>query len=223
MTEPTAVPTPVGAQQRRAVGHRADAGQGELLRAQLLDAAEAQLAARGSIQAVSLRQVARDVGVSATSVYLHFADKDDLFIGVCQRRFEAFAQLLREAREGLDSAAAQVKATGKAYVRFGMEHPEQYAILFGGVVPVETVKARIPEEELAGYQALLELAAVVRQGIESGEFRQVDPFMATLTLWSTVHGLVGVLAHGFGMIGEVDVQSATDTVTDLLLEGLRAP
>lgn len=204
---------------RRDVGHRAAAGDGDQLRDLLLDAAEEQLVAKGSIQAVSLRQVARDVGVSATSVYLHFADKDDLFIHVCQRRFEAFAVMLRDARRGEATPTAQLRACGAAYVRFGVEHPEQYAVLFGGL-PLEEVTKRIPEDELVGLQALTELAEVVQDGIAAGEFRPVDPYVTALSLWAMCHGLVGVITHGSGEHKPVDPSALIDLTLDLTLNGL---
>lgn len=215
MTEPTS-----STRGRRTVGHRAAAGDGDRLRDQLLDAAEAQLVAKGSIQGVSLRQVARDVGVSATSVYLHFSDKDDLFIHVCQRRFEAFAQLLRDARTGQGTPTAQLRACGTAYVRFGLDHPEQYAVLFGGL-PLEEVTKRIPEDELVGLQALTELAEVVQAGIAAGEFRPVDPFATALSLWALCHGLVGVVSHGSGKAEAIDPGALIEVSLNLCLHGLK--
>ncbi|HUG85827.1 MAG TPA: helix-turn-helix domain-containing protein, partial [Euzebya sp.] len=78
--------------------YRAPAGGGDQLRHELLDAAEALLIEKGSVTDVSLRHVARTVGVSATSVYLHFADKDDLMLAVCQRCFTEFVAVLRSSR-----------------------------------------------------------------------------------------------------------------------------
>lgn len=208
-----------GASIRRDVSHRAAKGEGELLREQLLDAAEARLVAAGSMQDVSLRAVARDVGVSATSIYLHFQDKDELFVMVCQRRFQAFAEMMREARAAHDDPPSQLRACGRAYVRFGLEHPEQYAVLFGGL-PMDQVLEYIPEDELAGLQSLMELAEVVSAGVASGEFRDVDPFATAVALWAGTHGLVGVLTHGTGKADDVDADALIDLTLDLMLHGL---
>jgi AcrR family transcriptional regulator len=58
---------------------RARKGEGELLREEILDAAEALLIEKGHPDAVSIRAVAARVGVSPPAIYLHFADKDELF------------------------------------------------------------------------------------------------------------------------------------------------
>jgi AcrR family transcriptional regulator len=200
-------------------GHRAAAGDGDLLRTQLLDAAERLLGEKGSLDAVSLRQVAREVGVSATSVYLHFADKLDLFIAVCSRRFEHLAVELRAAREGLTSPAEQLRASGTAYVRFGLERPVEYGVLFGAL-PMDVVFERVPQDELVGMQALDEMADIVAAGIAAGDFRDVDPFTAAIGLWAVVHGLVGALDHGHGKAG-VSADAVVEATMDMVLDGLR--
>jgi AcrR family transcriptional regulator len=200
-------------------GHRAAAGEGDLLRTQLLDAAERLLSQKGSLDAVSLRQVARDVGVSATSVYLHFRDKQDLFIGVCSRRFEDLAAALREARAGFDSPVDQLRASGAAYVRFGLERPVEYKVLFGAM-PMDVILDRVPEEELVGLQTLAELAGLVQEGMDAGVFRTGDAFTTAVSLWSVCHGLVGALDHGHGKPG-ITAADVIETTLDMVLEGLR--
>ncbi len=200
-------------------GHRAAAGDGEILRVQLLDAAERLLSEKGSMEAVSLRQVARDVGVSATSVYLHFKDKQDLFIGVCSRRFEDLAQVLRQARAEHQTPADQLRASGAAYVRFGLERPVEYTVLFSAL-PMETILERVPEDELVGLQTLSEMADLVQVGMDAGDFRAGDPYTAALGLWAVCHGLVGTLDHGHAKPG-VDPSVVVQTTLDMVLDGLR--
>lgn len=204
---------------RRDVSHRAAAGDGDRLREQLLDAAEAGLIAAGSLQGVSLRAVARDVGVSPTAVYLHFRDKDEMIVQVCQRRFLAFAQMLREARASHNDPPSQLRACGQAYVTFGLRHPDQYNVLFGGL-PIESVLEYIPEDELAGLQALRELAEIIAEGVSRGDFRDIDPFTAAVSMWATVHGLVGVLSHGSGKREDVPADILVRVALDVALRGL---
>lgn len=198
--------------------YRAAAGDGAVLRGQLLDAAEALLVEKGSIAGVSLRQVARTVGVSATSVYLHFSDKDELLLAVCQRRFGEFVQLLRETRAAHEGPVAQLTACGTAYVHFGLDHPEQYKVLFGSL-PAEFALERLPPEELVGLQALQEIAEIVAAGVAAGDFRPVEPFDTAVTLWALVHGLVGVISHGHDK--PIDVGGLIEGSLQLVLQGLQ--
>lgn len=215
-------PTPpaTSAEHGRGRAYRAAAGDGDRLRTELIDAAERELIDKGSAASVSLRNVARTVGVSATSVYLHFADKDELLLAVCSRRFEEFVTLLREVRAAHETPSAQLLACGRAYVRFGLEHPEQYQVLFGHGLPMELVIERLPPEELFGLQALEEIASIVAAGMASGDFRTVDPFDTAVTMWALVHGLVGVIVHGHDK--PIDADHLAAHSLQLLMVGLAA-
>lgn len=198
--------------------YRAPAGGGEQLRHDLLDAAEALLLEKGSVADVSLRQVARTVGVSATSVYLHFSDKDELMLAVCQRRFTEFATVLRAARAQHDSPVDQLLACGRAYVQFGLDHPEQYKVLFG-TLPFDVALERLSPEEMVGLQALSEIAGIVGEGVTQGVFRPVEPLDTAITLWALVHGLVGVITHGHDK--PIDPEALVEHSLRLLLTGLQ--
>ncbi len=199
--------------------HRAPAGEGERLRTQLLDVTERLLSERGSMDAVSLRQVAGEVGVTATSIYLHFADKEDLFIAVCHRRFEDLAAVLHHARSGSAAPVEQLQACIRAYVDFGLAHPVAYKVLFG-TLPKSMILERVPEDELIGLQIIHEMAQIVHQGIEEGDFREVDPFACTVGLWAVSHGLVGAMDHSQDF-PQLTVDGLVEVTVGMMLDGLR--
>lgn len=198
-------------------GHRAPAGDGELLRAQLLDAAEVRIAEFG-FGSVSLRQVARDVGVSATSVYLHFSSKEELIVEACNRRFGDLSEVLGEALATETDPIEKIRACGRAYIRFGLENPHQYAVMVG-VLPLEQVLQHIPVEDLVGLSILVDLAAVIRDGIEQGVFRNGDPDVMVYSLWCIAHGAVGVIDH-MGPLLSKPVEEYIDDATHSALLGL---
>src|ERR1700688_3883156 len=76
---------------------RARRGEGDRLREEILAAAEQLLIDRGSEDAVSIRAIADAVGVTPPSIYLHFADKEELFVAVCDARFEELSRRSAEA------------------------------------------------------------------------------------------------------------------------------
>jgi len=77
---------------------RARRGDGPLLREEIIAAAERLLLERGSEEAVSMRAIADAVGVTPPSIYLHFADKEELFVAVCDARFDELARLSAKCR-----------------------------------------------------------------------------------------------------------------------------
>lgn len=202
---------------------RSRRGEGDKLRIDILDAAEELLAQAGSPDAVSMREIARRVGVSPPAIYLHFEDKDQLFFECCNRRFSEMADRMRRASEGMDSAMDRLEAMGRAYVEFGLSRGEQYEVMLLGKHPDHLG----PEEmlELPGAQALTMVAAAVADGVASGELRpDLDPMATAVALWATTHGLVMVLLdkrkHEFPMFD--DDRTVVDQALSIIRHGLRS-
>src|SRR5690606_13786916 len=104
---------------------RARRGEGEQLREQIIDATLELLDETGDADAVSIRAVAERVGKTPPSIYLHFADKDELLLSVCERSFVELGDRFRRVCEHVDDPVERLQACAKAYVRFALEHPEQ--------------------------------------------------------------------------------------------------
>jgi AcrR family transcriptional regulator len=171
---------------------RAPRGQGELLREEIIEATERLLIATGDQNAVSIRAVADAVGVTPPSIYLHFADKNDLIFAVCERHFARFDAFM-EAAAGAETDPVQaLMACGRAYVRFGLENPEQYRILFM-TKPEETPESWTVEK-LVGSAAFEHLVIRVARAIDHiGIDPRPDPVFVAISLWSTVHGITSLL------------------------------
>jgi len=174
------------------VRSRARKGEGEQLRDEILEAAEALLLEKGSPDNVSMRAIADRVGVTPPAIYLHFQDKDELFFQCCNRRFEELSAAMAEAAGTEVSALARLEAMGRAYIEYGLRRPEQYAVLLMGPLPEDITEGEF--EQLPGGVALSMTADAVADGIASGELRSdLDPVAAAVTLWALVHGTVMVL------------------------------
>lgn len=202
---------------------RSARGEGEELRNEILDAAEALLIEAGSMDAVPVRAIADAVGVSPPSLYLHFEDKNDLFFGVCERRFADFERALVAASEGIDDPAARLRAMGRAYIRYGVERGEHYELLFGPRL-VSVTEGR-DMTDTAGMRAFDLLVGVIRDGVATGRFRDVDPYQASFAVWSAVHGAVMIVLAKAGL-GQAfplpDVDVLADQICDLVESGLAA-
>lgn len=170
---------------------RARRGEGELLRDAILSAAERLLIETGNEDAVSIRAIADAVGVTPPSIYLHFPDKETLLFAVCDRQFAIFRAALDEAANSTDDPVEALERRAEAYVRFGLEHPEAYRIMFMGRTGLvdkhaETVKT--------GTGAFEDLVEDVQRAIDAGALRaDLDPQRAAIFLWSGVHGITSLL------------------------------
>lgn len=170
---------------------RAPRGEGEKLREQVLDATERLLISKGAVDAVSIRDIASAVGVTPPSIYLHFADKKELVNAVCERHFRELDRVCARATKGVDDPVKAVRAMGRAYVRFGLERPEEYRILFMSkeIDPDPLVYL----ERLKGLSGFNQVVAAVQRCMDAGAFEPGDAFTVACTLWAGVHGMTSLL------------------------------
>ena len=168
---------------------RARRGEGERLREEILDAAGRLLLDTGSVDAVSIRAVADAAGVTPPSIYLHFPDKDALMAAVCAVRFGEFDAYVDSAGAASDDPVESLLLRGRAYVRFGVENPEHYRILF---MSRSDYGLDTPGHEAAAA-AFEHLVGAVTACIDSGAFAPRDPTLVSIQLWVTLHGLTSLL------------------------------
>ncbi len=173
---------------------RSPRGEGERLRDEILAAAEALLVETASEDAVSIRAVAQAVGVSPPSIYRHFADKESLLVAVCMRSFDSFAEVMREAADAEDDPVESLGNLARAYVRYGLEHPEHYRIMF--MERLDVPAEQIADELMSESSSFGVLLGTVRALKASGRLRpdllEVDDFNLGVLLWSSVHGLTSL-------------------------------
>lgn len=169
---------------------RARRGEGERLRAQIIEAAERLLIKTGDEEAVSIRAVADAVGVTPPSIYLHFRDKDELLFSICERHFTRLDDFIETAGARSPDPVESLILRGKAYIRFGIENPEQYRILFmskGG-----RSEENMQPEDLRQSASFDHLVLAVQRCIDAGAFSG-DPLLISMGLWSVVHGITSIL------------------------------
>jgi AcrR family transcriptional regulator len=145
----------------------------------------------GSVEAVSIRDIAEEIGCTPPSIYLHFEDKDTLVFAVCERIFETLESVSRAARQGVADPVEAVRQCGRAYVRFGLEHPEQYRILFmsraqDSISPLLLDRLR----RASGFDLVVDSA---QRCVDAGMFPAEDAFFLACGLWSSVHGITSLL------------------------------
>lgn len=176
----------------RARRPRARRGEGDRLREEILDAASGLLVSTGSEDAVSLRAVADAVGVTPPSIYLHFADKTDLVFAVCEEHFRRFDAEIEAAVAGSGGPVEELHVRARAYMEFGLEHPEEYRILFM-TRPGHTAVG-FGAEQVMDATAFIHLVDNVVRCRDAGLLRVTaeETVVATM-LWAAVHGLTSLL------------------------------
>jgi len=165
-------------------------------RERLCEAAERLFAEKGP-DAVTMRQLAAELGVSPMTPYRYFQDKDDILAAVRANGFNRFADALEAARSQAVGARAKGAAVGEAYVDFAFEHPTTYKLMFELDQPHE---GDYPDLVAAGRRAQATMTGYVKDQIADGVFKG-DPETIGLMFWASTHGAVvlelsGKLAPG---------------------------
>ncbi len=157
------------------------------LRAELIDTAIIQLNERG-VEDLSLRALARAVGVSQTAPYRHFSDKGELLAAIAAQGYRELYRALSEARQDAGSdPSLQLIALSHAYVEYAAGKPQMFKLMFG---PAVQPAARYPELRETSRQTLRLVQEIIQQGIDGGLYRQdEDPTYLANVAWSSIHGL----------------------------------
>lgn len=173
-------------------------GEGQRLRQDIVRAAAALLDEGAGEAPIALRDVARRVGISAPSIYAHFADRDAILLAVVQA---VFADLKTHLRTALDQpgvgAVGRLHAFGAAYLDFASRWPRRYQILFGGTWNAETAPPSLEEAVAAGavgMDVFVMLVDALRDCVAAGDSASTDPDADAAGLWVALHGLAHLRA-----------------------------
>ena len=136
--------------------------------------------------AVTMRQLAAELGVSPMTPYRYFRDKDDILAAVRANGFERFAAALEAAYDAADDLRDKAAAVGEAYARFAFDNPQAYRLMFDLTQPNEN---DYPELVRASARARATLTRHVEALIESGALKG-DPVLCAHILWASLHGAI---------------------------------
>ncbi len=144
------------------------------------------------VEALSLREVSRRLGVSHQAPYRHFTNRDDLLAELLTRCFEVFAAHL-EARPRSDHPGDDFFAMGEAYLSFAKAHPTRYRLMFSTPMPNPEKYPQMMARARTAFGLLEQRLAgmpIVPTPVGTPISRKLD----ALFVWSTVHGLAGILS-----------------------------
>ncbi len=159
------------------------------LRRHILDTARRLLTSDG-YAALSMRRIAREIGYSATSIYLHYDNKDQLVHALIDEGVEVLYTRL-SAVPVAASPEERLAALGRAYIEFGLELPEYYEIMYW--LHTEYIERYPAEKYRKARQNLNFFAEVLREGSAGGRFEDVEPLLGATAIWCQMHGVVSLI------------------------------
>ena len=162
-------------------------------RDKILDAARELFVTEG-YEGVSMRKVAEKIEYSPTAIYVHFADKEELFRELCHEDYAQLAKVFQSSMISTDPIE-RLTQIGAIYVDFGTRYPNHYKFMFMTPHPgheldeVDREMMGNPEQDAYAF-----LKWAVQQALEAGCFREefTDAELISQTLWASVHGVISL-------------------------------
>ncbi|HQO16006.1 MAG TPA: TetR/AcrR family transcriptional regulator [Methylotenera sp.] len=159
------------------------------LRTLIIDAARDLFVSKG-VEAVTMREIAKRIGYSATSIYLHFADKESVLRAICETDFLALATSQKRIFDIADPVERMLML-GRGYAEFALSHPNHYRLMF-----MTTHTPRHPndlslEQNHPEQDAYFQLQLVVNDVFNAGLFKPElkDADLIAQTIWAGMHGV----------------------------------
>lgn len=187
-------------------------------RDEILDVAEDLFENQG-LEAVSFRRIAARHGCSPAATYRYFPNKEHVLLGLRIRAANALRDSLSEAAAAESEPRPRLRAIAEAYLRFALERPSKYALLF------EMDRGAQDDPDFA--RAKNDALGVCRDALGDAQSRgdlslQTDPLTAAHLFWAAVHGAVSLHQGGQLVVGR-SLDDIMPTLVNTLMSGLTRP
>jgi AcrR family transcriptional regulator len=153
-----------------------------------------ELYLQGGIEAVSMRRLARDLGVTAPALYKHYGNREEMLLDVVSEAYRLCGEHLTGALSGR-TPRERFRMAGEGYLDFALRHPKFYEMMYA---PAHTLGVKIFPDVVTARMAGVGqfFNDRVRECIDAGLLQPLDAQEVSLTLWAHAHGLISIYLRG---------------------------
>lgn len=160
---------------------------------------------------LSMRKIAREIGVSATSIYLHFDSKQHLLHALIEEAIDDLNDCLESVIGTANNVVERLRMLAEKYIKYALENPQEYRIIY--MISSDEM-GRYPKEKFRkarrGYDIVTK---TIEEGIEAGLIDEKEPRMAAYVFWAQLHGALAVVQSE-----RLDVRINRDEFLDKTIE-----
>ncbi|NOT65802.1 MAG: TetR/AcrR family transcriptional regulator [Methylotenera sp.] len=192
------------------------------LRTLIIDAARELFVTKG-VEAVTMREIAKRIDYSATSIYLHFSDKEAVLRAICETDFLALATSLKDIFQ-IENPVERLLVLGRGYAEFALSHPNHYRLMFMAQHTPRHPKDLALQQNNPEQDAYYQLKMVVNDVFLAGAFRPelTDADLIAQTIWAATHGVCSLeinMAQDT-WVNWVDISARLQLMQTVLMRGL---
>ena len=160
------------------------------LKQQILDAS-VKLFSEFGYEGVSIRKIADIIEYSPTTVYLYYKDKNEILFELHEIGFRKMEEFNRDLFD-IQNPLLRLHKLGENYIRFGLENPDYYDLMFILPAPMEFINKMQDCDWEGGDNALHVLKSILQESIEKKLIKPGDVNTMSMGIWGMVHGLVSL-------------------------------
>lgn len=153
--------------------------------------ASMELFVEEGFEKVSIRKIAEKIEYSPTTIYLYFKDKNEILFQLNMIGFGIMGEYNKDLAT-IRNPLLRLHKMGENYIRFGMENPHYYDLMFIQQAPMEALQELACEDWEAGDHAFDALCQIIQECMEANLIIKGDVIAAALAIWGMVHGLVAL-------------------------------
>jgi AcrR family transcriptional regulator len=189
----------------------------EELSRNILQAAGALFLKHG-YEGISMRQIAETIGYSATTIYRHYENKDDLLFAIVYEGFVKFNQALGKASKVSGDPLSRLKSVCAAYVMFGLKNPIYYQLMFMQRFDFLFEKRSAQQAPMiASFEVMQQ---IVTEAIQTGRLKRGDPETTSTVLWAVGHGITSLAIADPKRFSKRRLEEIMHVTMQMILSGL---
>jgi len=188
------------------------------LRQSLINIGISHLKEKGA-EKISLRALAREIGVSQTAPYRHFHDKKQLLAAIAVLGFTQLAEQTETEKANLSNPMEIMRAMAHSYISFAVNNAEIFKIMFG---PALGDRKDYPDVLKAAKSRFEQIENVLRESIADGTIADLNVTLVANSIWASIHGLAILLQDRYDRFPGLSAKEQIDNTLDILINGLEA-